>query len=874
MNNEQWQQVKEIFDASLELEEAARLQFIAEQSGSDPAIQQAAEKMLSDFALIGDFMEEPALAEFESLVSEGEWSSEVGRVIGAYRIISEIGRGGMGVVYLAERADSLYQKRVAIKKVWAGGDGSEIERRFELERQILAKLEHPNIAQLFDGGRTESGQSYLVMEYVDGQPLSEYCLEHRLRLIEKLKLFQQVCEAVGFAHRHYVVHRDLKPGNIFVTRDGVVKLLDFGIAKILASEPVNQRSQALSSTIMNFATPEYASPEHLRGERVTTASDVFSLGVVLYELLTGRRPYQFSVRALPEVLRVIEQQTPLRPSQTIDCVKQSRLQSLKKRSNELRGDLDNIILKAIRLEVERRYPSAVELNQDILRFLNNEPVSARPPTLNYLIGKSLKRHKLMIGMAAVFIFLVGLFEMVQIGISNLSRQRAQTGVRITVNSTYDLIADDGVCTLREAIINANTDSQSGSRDCDAGSGRDIIVFDIPGAGPHTISPHSQLPAISAPVVIDGTTQPGASCTSLGGLKIELSGAKAGAADGLVINAGHSTVRGLIINRFLRDGISLPTIGENTISCNYIGTDVSGTLALGNGVQGIVINSPNNLVGGTTPESRNLISGNLECGVLINVLSATGNRIQGNLIGTDVTGTQPLGNRDSGITIGSAKYNLIGGDFPGARNIISANANNGVQIDRDDRASDNRIQGNYIGTDVTGKLGLGNGLNGIAILGGDNNLIGGTTADTRNVISANGANGVGLFPYNSSVASRNLVQGNFIGIGIGGDAGLGNRLDGVRIEGARGNLIGGTETGTRNVISGNKASGIRILDAPQSIAVGNKVQGNYLGLNSDGTAKLPNGADVIVSSKAADNLIDQPTLTNSRKKQQSKAKKTK
>ncbi len=872
MNIEQWQQVKVIFEASLELEPAARLPFIAEQSFGDEAVRQSAEKMLDDFAQVEDFLETPALVEFESLVSETELSDEIGHLIGAYRVISEIGRGGMGVVYLAERADSLYQKRVAIKKVWAGGNGSEIERRFELERQILAKLEHPNIAQLFDGGETKSGQPYLVMEYVDGQPLNEYSQQYQLGALEKLKLFQQVCEAVGFAHQHYVVHRDLKPSNILVTHSGMVKLLDFGIAKILAPETVSGLSLGMSSTIMNFATPEYASPEHLRGEQVTTASDVFSLGIVLYELLTGRRPYQFPTRTLPEVLRVIEQQAPLRPSQAIECIKPIGTQRLKKQSNVLQGDLDNIILKAIRVEAEHRYSSATELNQDILRFLNNEPVSARPLTLSYRIGKSIKRHKLAMGMTAVFISLVTVFEAVQYRISNSSERNARHGVRIVVNSAEDIIANDGVCTLREAMINANTDSQSGSRDCAAGNGRDIIVFNIPGDGPHTISPHSQLPAISAPLVIDGTTQPGTSCTIPGGLKIELSGTDAGAADGLVINAGYSIVRGLVINRFLRDGISLPSVGENTISCNYIGTDVSGTLAFGNGVQGIVINSPNNLIGGATPESRNLISGNLESGVLINVLSANGNRIQGNLIGTDVTGRRPLGNRDNGITIGSAKYNLIGGEFPGARNVISANGNNGVQIDRDDRASDNRIQGNFIGTDISGKYGLGNGLNGVAILGGDKNLIGGLTAEARNVISANGANGVGLFPYNSFVATRNLVHGNFIGVGIEGDSDLGNRLDGVRIEGGQSNLIGGVELVARNVIAGNRASGIRILDTTQARATGNQVQGNHLGLTSNGISKLPNRTEIILSSKATDNLIDQPNLIDSRKRQRAKTPK--
>ncbi|MGE0103363.1 MAG: protein kinase [Blastocatellales bacterium] len=381
MNIDQWRQVREIFESALELDPSARAQFVAERSGGDELIRLAAEMMLRDYDEAGDFLEESALV--ESGLDGLDPGYEIGRRIGPYRIIGEIGQGGMGAVYLAERADEAYEKRVAVKMVWPGGARSEINRRFNIERRVLAALDHPNIARLLDGGVTEDGWSYVVMEFIDGLPITEYCNRHKLSIAERLRLFQSVCDAVQYAHQNLIVHRDLKPSNILVTHSGEVKLLDFGIAKIL--DPTEDASgESKTQTLLNFLTPEFASPEHICGRRITTASDVYSLGVLLYELLTGARPFTPDTRSPQELIRLIESFEPALPSQA-SADESSRRQ--------LRGDLDNIILKALQKEPSSRYQSVRQFSEDISRHLNGEPVIAREATLAYRIGKRLLRNK-------------------------------------------------------------------------------------------------------------------------------------------------------------------------------------------------------------------------------------------------------------------------------------------------------------------------------------------------------------------------------------------------------------------------------------------------------------------------------------------------
>jgi serine/threonine protein kinase len=312
MTEEQLQQAKGVYETVAERDPSEWTALLDDACSDDRELRAEVEELLSFLPQSGDFIEHPPLAD-HSLFKSIAQTLSAGRRIGTYRVLEEIGRGGMGAVYLAVRADDEFSKQVAIKLVWPGFDSAEVVRRFKQERQILANLDHPNIARLLDGGTTEEGWPYVVMEYVDGVPITEYCNERQLSVAERLKLFQQVCAAVAYAHRNLVVHRDLKPGNIFVTREGSVKLLDFGIAKIL-DPSLRADALSLTHTGMYAMTPEYASPEQARGENITTASDGYSLGVVLYELLTGVHPFRFKTRVLHEMLRTICEDEPARPS--------------------------------------------------------------------------------------------------------------------------------------------------------------------------------------------------------------------------------------------------------------------------------------------------------------------------------------------------------------------------------------------------------------------------------------------------------------------------------------------------------------------------------------------------------------------------------
>jgi tetratricopeptide (TPR) repeat protein len=374
---------------------------------------------LGDDICVSCFLKEGLEAEgeasaeaFESVLAEADVPDAEWR-LGNYKIIKEIGRGGMGAVYLAERADEQYQKRVAIKLIKRGMDTDAVLRHFRSERQILANFDHPNIARLFDGGTTESGLPYFVMEYVEGLPIDEYCDRHALSITERLKLFCEVCAAVSYAHRHLVIHRDIKRSNILVTAEGLPKLLDFGIAKIL--QQGNEPETLATMTGLRVMTPEYASPEQVRGESVTTASDVYSLGVVLYELLTGQLPYRFASLSPNDVARAITEQEPTKPSTAV-AEGDSRIENRESRdsrftvhdSSALRGDLDNIVLMALRKEPERRYQSVEQFSEDIRRHWEARTVLARKDTVGYRVGKFVRRNKVATAAAAlVFLSLLG-----------------------------------------------------------------------------------------------------------------------------------------------------------------------------------------------------------------------------------------------------------------------------------------------------------------------------------------------------------------------------------------------------------------------------------------------------------------------------------
>ena len=308
--SERWSRVKALFEAAVNLEPPERASLLAKECNGNDALRREIESLLESDSRTDGFIEQAILEIPRDLFAETPEDSLAGRQFGAYQIIREIGRGGLGAVYLAARADDEYRKEVAIKLVRRGLDTADILRRFRNERQILAQLDHPNIARLIDGGTTSEGLPYFVMDYVNGEPIGAYCDGHGLSTTERLKIFRKVCAAVTYAHQNLVIHRDLKPSNILVAAHGEPKLLDFGIAKLLGED-----EEALAPTMagQRVMTPEYASPEQVRGEKITTASDVYSLGVLLYELLTGRRPYRLKTRTAEEIARAITDQEPARP---------------------------------------------------------------------------------------------------------------------------------------------------------------------------------------------------------------------------------------------------------------------------------------------------------------------------------------------------------------------------------------------------------------------------------------------------------------------------------------------------------------------------------------------------------------------------------
>jgi serine/threonine-protein kinase len=389
-----WERVDDLLDDALDLDAGERGPFLDHACGGDAALQGEVEQLLRACAEADGFLESPARELGAALLAAPEPELR----IGPYRTTGVAGRGGMGVVYLAERDDEQFQMRVAIKVLPRGMEGGQAVRRFLDERQILARLQHPAIARLLDGGLTEDGLPYFVMEYVEGTPLDRYCDARGLGIRERLALFGRVCEAVEYAHHNLVVHRDLKPANILVTAAGEVKLLDFGIARLAGPGPAERE---LTATAGRWMTPEYASPEQVRGEPVTTGSDVYALGVVLYRLLAGRSPYEPTGRTPHEVERAILETEPPRPSDTVAAG--AGAEDSKRLRRRLRGDLDAIVLRAMRKEPGRRYPSAEALRQDVLRHLDGRPVEARPGTRRYRAGRFVRRHRAPVAAAAVLL---------------------------------------------------------------------------------------------------------------------------------------------------------------------------------------------------------------------------------------------------------------------------------------------------------------------------------------------------------------------------------------------------------------------------------------------------------------------------------------
>ncbi len=408
---DRWRQLAPIFDEALDLEPEARAAYLDRVCAGDPGLRVDAEALLAADAGSGDFLEdsvdayvdEEVLSPLVGTPDEDPASLPAGTRLGPYRVVRELAHGGMGTVYLGERADGQFEQSVALKVVRGGMDFAEVRRRFLAERQILARLNHPNIAKLLDGGLMAEGRPWFAMEYVAGEPLTAFCDTRQLAVPDRLRLFADVCEAVRYAHQNLVVHRDLKPSNILVTVEGGVKLLDFGIAKLLESDIGERGSGAAgpaTRTELRVLTPAYAAPEQVRGEPVTTATDVYALGAVLYELLTGRRAHRFERRTAAEVERIICDTEPEPPSAAVTGAQ--RLRRL------LRGDLDTIVLKALQKDPARRYPSAEALLEDLRRSRSGLPISARPDSFGYRSRKFLLRHRAgVVAGAALFVALLG-----------------------------------------------------------------------------------------------------------------------------------------------------------------------------------------------------------------------------------------------------------------------------------------------------------------------------------------------------------------------------------------------------------------------------------------------------------------------------------
>ena len=473
---EKWQQIQEVFLQAVELSPNDRERML-NKFDSETLRRTVADLIEADEQERG-FLETSPIKFIESTNGESEMPERIGR----YRIVREIGRGGMGAVYLAAR-ETDFGKQVAVKVIKRGMDTDEILRRFRHERQILAALEHPNIARLLDGGTTDQGAPFLVMEYVEDTDLIEYCRANKLALGERLRLFRKICSAVAYAHQNLIVHRDLKPSNIIVSNDGEPKLLDFGISKLLSTE--GAANDTGTATALGMMTPAYASPEQFRGEPVTTATDVYSLGVILFELLTGKLPYDVKNRRFDEAARIVNETEPKLPSAVIsnyglrltDSKKTNRQASATKdqaqdqtnpksivqNPKSLRGDLDNIVLKALRKDAARRYSSVEQFAEDVRRHQTGLPVLAHADTFSYRAQKFVQRNRVPVVFSALLILaLVGgiaatTWALIRAESQRVLAEKRFNEVRQIANNVifkyYDAIANvEGATKAREMIV--------------------------------------------------------------------------------------------------------------------------------------------------------------------------------------------------------------------------------------------------------------------------------------------------------------------------------------------------------------------------------------------------------------------------------------
>lgn len=433
MDAKRWQSIEDHFHQALELSGIAQQAYLDDLEASNPAVAGMVKQLMDSHQASDSFLNRELLF---------DQNLESGVQIGPWKILRQIGKGGMSTVYLAERADGKFERQVAIKTLHGIMPGRERYQRIIKEQQILARLQHKNIAQLVDAGITGEGRPYFILEYVDGEPVTRWCSNNNIDIDGRLHVFTQICEAVQYAHRQLIVHRDLKPSNILVTKDGTVKLLDFGIAKMLDKNPDN--NLALTQTGLRMMTPEYASPEQINGEPITTATDVYTLGLLLCQILTGSLPYTFTEKTPHEIGNVITGTPPTRPSMLVSRMQNSNPDGSKTAvlnpgltKRVLKGDLDNIILKALRKDPVRRYGSAEQLLQDIQNHQNNLPVTARPESLLYRARKFIARHR--IGVAAAAIVAISLLTTTAVSVWQADQARAERDRTIEINEFLQTI---------------------------------------------------------------------------------------------------------------------------------------------------------------------------------------------------------------------------------------------------------------------------------------------------------------------------------------------------------------------------------------------------------------------------------------------------
>ena len=442
---DRWKVIQDIFQAAVEVPPSERCEYLDRACAGDEELRSEVASLLENDSVDTDTLHSVVASDLKGM-AEAASAREIGLRVGPYQLVRELDGGGMGIVYLAVRSDDQYFQIVAIKMVRKGMESPALLQRFRAERQILATLTHPNIGAILDGGETEDGRPYIVMEYVEGQPITHASETRGLSTRQRVELFRSLCSAVQYAHQKLVIHRDIKPSNVLVTSDGIVKLIDFGISKPLAPELIPGELASTESG-QRLLTPDYASPEQLLARPLTTATDIYSLGVLLFELLTGARPYTLSDLSPGAAERIVCEQANRKPSSVPEISKQTR--------NELAGDVDTIVLKAMDKDPSRRYGSAQELDEDLRRVLEGKPILAKPATPLYQLKKFVKRHKtasVIAGVASTVVAAAILFASIQSHAADARVRRIETLADLAVSDMTEKLQQSAVSVELQASL--------------------------------------------------------------------------------------------------------------------------------------------------------------------------------------------------------------------------------------------------------------------------------------------------------------------------------------------------------------------------------------------------------------------------------------